>query len=204
VSSLFYLGELGAANEHLKKALAVFDHGQPLSVGSESSRVTSFFRLQYGLFEIGYLDRARAISREMLEVAQRSCVPLILAQASCYLAFNNLVRGDSRAAHKCAEEAMALAEEMGHMTLSAIAISCHGAALIAQGRYEKGIAETRRGFSVFRSPGGCPSQCFGAIWPAGSKEPDSPRKDFRCSRRDSLPSRRPGSRSPVVATSRQR
>jgi tetratricopeptide (TPR) repeat protein len=172
---LFYLGELVSANEHQEKALAVFDLRQTLSVGSESSRVTSFFWLHYGLFEIGYPDRAWAKSREMLEVAQRSSVSLILAQVSCFLAFNNLVRGDSMAAQKCVEEAMALAEEMGLVTLSVIAASCHGAALIAQGRYEE-ASPRYAGASPFSAlPGGCRSQYFGAIWPAGSEGLDGPR-----------------------------
>jgi predicted ATPase len=156
VSSLFYLGELGAANEHLKKALAVFDHGQPLSVGSESSRVTSFFRLQYGLFEIGYLDRARAISREMLEVAQRSSVPYVLTAASYNVALHNLMRGDGTAAQKHAEEAMALTEAFGFKSLSPLATTVNGAALIGQGRYEEGIAGLRRGLSAWRASGGMP------------------------------------------------
>jgi hypothetical protein len=55
-------------------------------------------------------------------------------------------------AQKCAEEAMALTEKMGLATLAAAATTNHGAALIAQGRYEEGIAEMRRG--AIRASGG--------------------------------------------------
>jgi predicted ATPase len=58
-------------------------------------------------------------------------------------------------AQKCAEEAMALTEKMGLATLAAAATTNHGAALIAQGRYEEGIAEMRRG--AIRASGGTPS-----------------------------------------------
>ena len=92
----------------------------------------------------------------MLEVAQRSSDPYVLAQASCFAAVHNLVRGDSTAAQKYAEEAMALTEEMGLASLSAVATTCHGAALIAQGRYEEGIAGMRRGISAWRATGGTP------------------------------------------------
>jgi predicted ATPase len=48
-------------------------------------------------------------------------------------------------AQKCAEEAMALSEKLGLVAFSAIATTNHAAALIAQGRYEEGIAEMPRG-----------------------------------------------------------
>ena len=51
---------------------------------------------------------------------------------------------------------MALAEEMGVVSFSAMATIWHGAALIAQTRYEEGIAGMRRGISAFRATGGTP------------------------------------------------
>ena len=84
-------------------------------------RVSSFSYLYFGLSGLGYPDRAWAKSREMLEVAQRSSDPYVLAQASCFAAIHNLIRGDSAAAQKHAEEAMALTEEMGLVSFSAMA-----------------------------------------------------------------------------------
>ena len=154
--TLLHLGELVSANEHQEKALAVFDLRQSLSAGLEGTRSGSFYFLYRGLFGLGYPDRAWVKSREMLEVAQRSSAPYVLARASCHAAFHNLVRGDSAAAQKHAEEAMVLTEELGLATESAIATTYHGAALIAQGRYEEGIAEMRRGISAWRATGGTP------------------------------------------------
>ena len=51
---------------------------------------------------------------------------------------------------------MALAEKMGLVNLWADAIPRHGAALIAQGRYEEGIAEMSRGISAICATGGKP------------------------------------------------
>jgi hypothetical protein len=109
---------------------------------SELPRVSSLSYPHFGLFGLGYPDRAWAKSREMLEVAQRSSNSNVLALASCYAAEHNLIRGDGTAAQKCAEEAMALTEKMGFVSFSAMAITWHGAALIAQG-YEEGIAGTQ-------------------------------------------------------------
>jgi hypothetical protein len=72
---LLHLGELVSAHEHQEKALAAFDLRKSLSEGLEASRLGSFFFLYSGLYELGYPDRARTISRQMLEVVQRSSAP---------------------------------------------------------------------------------------------------------------------------------
>ena len=155
-ATLICLGELVSANEHLEKALAVVDLRQPLPVELEATRLGSFFFLYFALYGLGYPDRAWAKSREMLEVAQRSSVPYVLAQASCFAAAHHLTRGDNTAAQRCAEEAMARTEKMGLASFSAGATTWHGAALIAQGRYEEGIAGMHRGISAWRAAGGTP------------------------------------------------
>jgi class 3 adenylate cyclase/tetratricopeptide (TPR) repeat protein len=155
-NTLYQLGELGSAIHHEEKALALFDLRQPLPVRLEGQRLDSLYILYYGLHGLGYPDRAWVKSREMLEVAQRSSAPYILAQASCYAAHHNLTGGTPTAAQKHAEEAMALTEELGLATFSALAITWHGAALIAQRRYGEGIAEMRRGISAIRASGGTP------------------------------------------------
>ena len=155
-ATLICLGELVPANEHLEKALAVFDLRQPLPAELEMQRMGSFLFLYFALYGLGYPDRAWAKSREMLEVAQRSSVPYVLAFASSYGACHHLVRGNPTAAQKHAEEAMALTEKMGLASLSAGATTWHGAALIAQGRYEEGIDGMHRGISAWRAAGGTP------------------------------------------------
>ncbi len=92
----------------------------------------------------------------MLEVAQRSSNPFILAVASWGAAQYNLVRGDGAAAQKHAQEAMALIEAFGFQSLSPLMTTVNGGALIAQGRYEEGIAGMRRGISAYRASGATP------------------------------------------------
>jgi class 3 adenylate cyclase/tetratricopeptide (TPR) repeat protein len=148
---LIFLGELVSANEHQEKALAVFDLRQPLPAQLELRRVDSFSYLYLGLHGLGYPDRAWVKSREMMEVAQRSSDPNVLALASCHSASHHLNQGDSIAAQMCAEQGMALTEVP---SFSAVATFYLGAALVAQRRYEEGITGMRRGISAFRGTGG--------------------------------------------------
>ena len=150
---LFHLGELISAKEHEEKAMAVFDIGQSLPVELELRRLNAFTTLYFSLFGLGYPDRAWAKSDEMMEVAQRYSDPSILAHASCMVASHYSQHGDAVAAQKHAEEAMALTEA-STPGLWAFASCENGAALIAQGRYEKGIAEIQRGLSAWRATGG--------------------------------------------------
>jgi hypothetical protein len=76
-ATLLSLGELVSAHEHLEKALAVFDLRQSLPAELEVFRGNSLSFLSNALFALGYPDRAWAISREMLEVAQQSSDPFI-------------------------------------------------------------------------------------------------------------------------------
>jgi predicted ATPase len=67
-----------------------------------------------------------------------------------------LARGDGTAAQQRAEEAMALAEDTGVASFSAMATILRGAALLAQRRYEEGIVGMRQGISAIRATGGTP------------------------------------------------
>jgi predicted ATPase len=153
---LFLLSEFISANEHLEKALTVFDLRQPLPSQLELRRVSSFGYLYLGLNQLGYPDRAWVKTCEMMEVAQRSSDPYVLTAASGFAAVHNLMRGDGPAAQKHAEKTMTLIEAFGYRSLSELATMYHGAALIVQGRYEEGVAELRRGISAFRASAGTP------------------------------------------------
>jgi class 3 adenylate cyclase/tetratricopeptide (TPR) repeat protein len=175
-TTLHFLGEFVSAIEHLEKALGVFDRRQPLPEELEARRLDSLSFLYFTLRIIGYPDRAWEISREVLEMAQRSSDPNVLAQASCFEAMNNLVVADGIAAQKYAEESMALSEERGLVSLSAMATAVRGAALIIQGRYEEGIAGMRRGISALRAAGGTSMAWFFALLAYGLGRVGRPEK----------------------------
>ena len=151
-TTLLERGDLVPANEHLEKSLAAYDLRQPLpDKQTELRRVSSLIGLYLGLYQLGYPDRAWVKSREMLEVAQRSCSAGILTAAHSSLAQYNLLRSDGTAAQKHAEDALALIETLGLQALLPRTIAAKGGALIAQGCYEDGIAEMRRRISTYRT-----------------------------------------------------
>jgi predicted ATPase len=83
------------------------------------------------------------------------------------VALHNLIRGDGTAAQKHAEEAMALTEAFGFKSVSPLATTVNGAAQIAQGRYEEGIAGMRRGISAIRATGVPPPAWFLCLLASG-------------------------------------
>ena len=118
---LFHLGELVSANEHLEKALAVFDLRQPLPWELELCRVNSFGYLYFGLFWT-WLSRS-CLGDIARDAGGGSAVFRSLRFGRDFLlcGINNLVRGDGTGAQKHAEEAMALTEAFGFQSLSASA-----------------------------------------------------------------------------------
>jgi tetratricopeptide (TPR) repeat protein len=151
-TTLLERGDLVSANEHLERSLAVYDLRQSLpDKQTELRRVGSLIGLYLGLYQLGYPDRAWVKSREMLEVAQRSSSAGILTAAHSSLAHYNLLRRDGTAAQKHAEDALALIEALGLQAFSPRTIAARGGGLIAQGCYEDGIAEMRRGISTYHT-----------------------------------------------------
>ena len=62
---------------------------------------------------------------------------------------------------------MALTEAFGFESVSPLATTGNGAALIAQGRYEEGIAGMRRGISAIRATGGTPPAWYLCLLASG-------------------------------------
>ena len=61
---------------------------------------------------------------------------------------------------------MTFVEDVGLVSILAVAVTWRGAALIAQGCYREGIVAMRRGNSITRATGGTPAtwpQCYLAI-----------------------------------------
>ena len=184
-NTLLEIGELISANEHLQKAVAVFDLRQPIPaqveypLQAELRRVASLGHLYGCLYQLGYPDRARVKSRETLEVAQRSSVHFILVAAYWLAAQYNLLSGDSPAAQKHAKEAMVLIEATGIQAFSPWVTNVKGGALIAQGHYEEGIAEMRRGFAAFRASGAEPPAWMMSFLASGLGKIGRPEEGFQ-------------------------
>src|ERR1700730_8340498 len=87
-----------------------------------------------------------------------------------------MARGDGTAAQNHAEETMALTEAFGFQSVSPLATTANGAAQIAQGRYEEGIAGMRRGISAIRSTAVPPLAWYLCLLASGLGEAGRPQE----------------------------
>jgi predicted ATPase len=77
---------------------------------------------------------------------------------------------------KHAEEAMVLIEATGIQAFSPWVTNLKGGALIAQGHYEEGIAEMRRGFAAFHASGAAPPAWMMSLLASGLRKVGRPQE----------------------------
>ena len=155
-NSLFFLGELRGAREHLERGIALYDvqqhHSYTLLYGNDPG----IARLSYAawvLWFLGYPDQALTRSREALTLAQELGHPFNLAFALCFAAWLHQVRREERATQERAESLMALSHEQGFPFWFAQGAFLRGWALVEQGHQREGLQQMRQGEAGYRTLG---------------------------------------------------
>lgn len=147
-ATLFSLGELLAAREHLEQALALCNaqrHGRLRAIClAFTGRV---------LWTLGYPDQAVQRNLEARALARELGHPLASVVTSCLAALLRIVRGEVTEAQERAEETMKLSVERGFPHWEAQAMAIRGWALAQQGREEEGIAQIREGINAYQETG---------------------------------------------------
>jgi hypothetical protein len=95
-------------------------------------------------------DRARAVQREALALAERLGRPFTVAHAAAYAAFLHVLNGEWSEAARMATRAAELSNEYGFPLWSGTALVIRGRALVEQGEGERGLAEIRAGLDELR------------------------------------------------------
>ncbi len=155
-NSLFLLGELIAALENFERAVALYD--------PEKHRVHAFVyglepggfclqRIAWGLWLLGYPDRALQKIGEALASAHQATHPLTLAVCMNHAGLIHHHRGEATAAKQQAEAAIALCTEHGFANILAQSKVYLGQALAMQGRSEEGVALIEQGLDASRATG---------------------------------------------------
>ena len=128
-TTLFHLGELDPAREHLERGIALYDPQQHRFLAFRYGQDPGVFCLCYMvriLWFLGYSDQALQRSHEALALAQDLAHPFSLALALTFAALVHQLRQEGRATQERAKVAIALCTEQGFAFYQAMGTILHG------------------------------------------------------------------------------
>jgi predicted ATPase/DNA-binding winged helix-turn-helix (wHTH) protein len=150
-------GELAAAYDHAARGIALYDaesHAVLASVyGNHDAGTCCRMLGAWMLGLLGFPERAVALSREAIALAERLGHPFNLAWAHLCAAHLRQLLREAAAARRHAEAALVLAREHGFPLTSGWATAVRGWAIAAAGAGADGIAEIRDGLAGARATG---------------------------------------------------
>jgi predicted ATPase len=155
--TLFNMGELLLASEHLEMAISLYDRERHrprgFRHGGVDAKVNCLLFTAWTLWTLGYPDRALERANECIALAQELSHPFGLAFAENAVGQLHRWRREARAARETAERLMALSTEHGFIFWLAGANILHGWAMAEQGRNEEAIAQIQEGLAALRAAG---------------------------------------------------
>ncbi len=144
---LYYQGEFSRSLHHLEEAIGLYDFNEhaPLAhaVGSDRGVLSRIFAA-FCHVQLGHPDRGLAICQEAVALARRVKYPPSLAQALAFAAVTHRLRREPGLAQERADEAIALAEELGFPVQLAIARYVRGWARAWAQRSGEAVAEIQQ------------------------------------------------------------
>jgi TOMM system kinase/cyclase fusion protein len=154
--TLFYQGEFVVAHAHLREGIAIYDlkrHGAHAFLHGEDPGVGCRVHAAWALWSLGYPDKALALSREAVTLAEQLSHPTTRAYALGFASVIHQLRRETPAARDCAEAMVTLATEQAMPFWLAMGIFRRGWAIADQGQRPEGIAEMHRGLTAWRDTG---------------------------------------------------
>jgi len=152
-STLFFMGDLVAAQTHLEQGIALYDpqqsHTLAFSRGTDPG-VVCLSRASWGLWWLGYPDKALARSHEAITLAQRLSHPGSLYFASHYNALLHVWCRRMALAKELLEATITFMQEHGFVQFLGAAITKLGWTLVQQGDIEGGMAKIHQGLEAER------------------------------------------------------
>ena len=161
--SLFYLGELTSARDHLERVIDLYNpqhHGALgyLAEGDLSSRVHIWSA--WVLWYLGYPEQALTRSIESCTLAKVSQHPHGLVFAILLASRVHQYRREAQAVRELAEALIALSIEHGFPMRVAAGTFMRGWALFEQGHQPDGIAQMHQGMEGWRATGTTTNQTY--------------------------------------------
>jgi predicted ATPase len=154
--SLFNLGKLSLANEHMQTAITFYKqeshHSLTYLYGQDPSSTT---RIQYSmlLWIMGYPEEAQSVCQEAVAIAQSLKHPFSIAfvLGLCSLLHSFCI--DPHAAQESAEACIQLSSEHGFVYFLSTAQCFLGWALVENGQFEEGITLIQEGTELYKATG---------------------------------------------------
>ncbi len=154
--TLFYAGDLIAAQDHLEQGVAFNvpqDHRSWVFLYGYDQKMGGLACLARTLWLLGYPDQARQRNQEALAQGQKSLHPFSLASGLIYAAVVHQFCQELQAVQEQAEAAIALSHEQGFPFFEAWGHLLRGWTLGRQGQAEEGLRLMQRGLAVFQMAG---------------------------------------------------
>jgi predicted ATPase/DNA-binding SARP family transcriptional activator len=155
-STLFYLGELSLAKEHLERGMELYDpceHQHHAYLYGQDPGVACLSYLALTLWSMGFHDTAPAKRDEAIRLAREQGHPFSLALALVFSASFHALCREANPARLHAEEAIALSEKHKFPMWTAMGRILKGWALTEQGEIDDGIVMMREGLEAWQETG---------------------------------------------------
>jgi predicted ATPase len=155
--TMYWLGEMAPAREHLEQGMALYDPQQHRShafVYGQDPGVACRGSAAWPTWVLGYPDQALQSTNEALTLAQELTHPFSLAFALVHATLLHQFRREAQAVQERAEALMALSTEQGFPYWLAYGTILRGWALNVQGAGAEGIAQVNQGFVNYQATGG--------------------------------------------------
>jgi predicted ATPase len=154
--TMYWLGEMAPAREHLEQGIALYDPGQHRShafVYGQDPGVACRGLAAWPIWVLGYPDQAQLSFHEALTLAQECDHPFSQVFALATAAVTLQLRREAQAVQERAEALIALSTEQGFAFWLAFGTILRGWALTMQGAGAEGIAQMREGFTAYGATG---------------------------------------------------
>jgi class 3 adenylate cyclase/DNA-binding winged helix-turn-helix (wHTH) protein/predicted ATPase len=152
-STLFMMGDLVAAQAHLEQGIALYDpqqsHTLAFSRGTDPG-VVCLSRTSWGLWWLGYPDKALARSHEAIALARRLSHPGSLYFALHYNALLHVWCRKMALAKELLEASITFMQERGFVQFLGSEVTKLGWVLVEQGDIEEGMAKIHQGLETER------------------------------------------------------
>ena len=156
-ATLYYIGELGTAQEHLDEGIALYDSQQHRSHAFlhylADPGMTCLSYAAWALWFLGYPDEALKRIYKALSLAEELSHPFSVAVALHFAGLVHQCRWEAGAVQKKAEGEIAISTEGGFPLWMAGGTFLRGWALAEGGQREEGIAQMRQGLAAWCATG---------------------------------------------------